>query len=309
MSSREMRHILELSPQERKDFLDSFDCVLTDCDGVLWTVFDPIPGIATTLARLRSHGKTIRYITNNSVRTLASYSTQFHSLGVDLDPVDLIHPARSIVRYLRSIRFQGLIYCLATESFKRVLREDGGFKLIDGPDDPLEESFKRIIATVHDRAPVRAVVVDVDFNVNYPKLLRAELYLRQDPTNCLLIAGATDKVLHVKRDFNLAGPGHFLEILEQSTGRRAVVLGKPGLPLAKQVVEGDEIIDPRRVLMVGDMMEQDMAFGARCGFQRLLVLSGGASREAMLQQADAECVPDYYADSLADLGELLGDRS
>lgn len=56
--------------------------------------------------------------------------------------------------------------------------------------------------------------------------------------------------------------------------------------------------------MVGDMMEQDVAFGSRCGFQRLLVLSGGASREDMMKEADGACVPDYYADSLADFGKL-----
>lgn len=298
MSSKRIRHILEFSTQERKEFIDSFDCVICDCDGVLWTVYEPIPGIADALATLRSHGKTLRYITNNSVRTFDHYGVQFRTLGITLTPSDIIHPAMAIVRHLKSIDFEGMIYCLATTPFKTVLTQ-AGFNLIDGPDDPLEESFKKIVATIHDRAPVRAVVVDVDFNLNYPKLLRAELYLKNDP-GCLLIAGAVDKVLHAKRDFDLIGPGYFLGILEHSTGRKATVLGKPGAELAQQVKTLYGVEDPRRVLFVGDMMEQDMAFASRCGFQKLLVLSGGATKEDMLQQQDVACTGDYYADSLAD---------
>ncbi|XP_065083324.1 uncharacterized protein LOC135705502 [Ochlerotatus camptorhynchus] len=303
MSSKRIRHILELTVQERKEFIESFDCVICDCDGVLWTVFEPIPGIADALATLRSHGKTLRYITNNSVRTFDHYAAQFRTLGTTLTPFDIVHPALAIVRHLKSIDFQGLIYCMATAPFKTVLT-DAGFKLIDGPDDPLEESFKKIIATIHDRAPVRAVVVDVDFNINYPKLMRAELYLKNDP-DCLLIAGATDKVLHAKRDFNLIGPGHFLDVLQQSTGRKATVLGKPGVQLAQQVKTLYGIEDPRRVLFVGDMMEQDVAFASRCGFQKLLVLSGGATQEDMMQPKDLTCTADFYADSLADFVPLF----
>lgn len=303
MSSNRVRHILELSIQERKEFVDSFDCVICDCDGVLWTVFEPIRGIADALAALRSHGKTLRYITNNSVRTFDHYAAQFQTLGTSVIPSDIIHPAVAVARHLKSIDFQGLIYCMATAPFKTVLT-NAGFKLIDGPDDPLEESFKKIISTIHDHAPVRAVVVDVDFNINYPKLLRAELYLKNDP-DCLLIGGATDKVLHAKRDFNLIGPGHFLEVLEQSTGRKATVLGKPGTQLAQQVKALYGIDDPRRVLFVGDMMEQDVAFASKCGFQKVLVLSGGATLEDMMQQKDVACTPDYYADSLADFVPLF----
>lgn len=281
----------------------SFIRVFNSHAGVLWTVFEPIPGIGQALASLRAHGKSLHYITNNSVRTFDHYAAQFRTLGVTLTPADIIHPAQAIVRHLKSIHFQGLIFCLATQPFKTVLI-NAGFELIEGPDQPLEESFKKIIATVHDRAPVRAVVIDVDFNVNYPKLLRAEMYLKND-SKCLLIAGATDKVLHARKGFNLIGPGHFLDVLEQSTGRKATVLGKPGVELASSVGDLFGIEDRGRVLFVGDMMQQDMVFASRCGFRKLLVLSGGTTKDDMLQEGDEECVPDYYADSLADLGKLF----
>uniref|UniRef100_A0A182R0U5 Pyridoxal phosphate phosphatase n=1 Tax=Anopheles farauti TaxID=69004 RepID=A0A182R0U5_9DIPT len=299
----DVRHLLELSAEESKRFVDSFDTVLVDCDGVLWTVYDTIAGADTALELFREHAKTVKFITNNSVRPFASYRQQLLALGHEVDEQDIVHPARSVVRYLRERQFDGLIYCLGTESFKVCLRE-AGYNLLDGPSQPLPESFRQIIATVHDQAPVRAVVVDVDFNLNYPKLLRAEQYLKQS-ADCLLLVGASDRTLHVRDGCTILGPGCFVEMLERATGRRAVVLGKPGYHLRGSVVEEYSLVEPARTLLIGDMLEQDMAFGSLCGFQKLLVLSGGTAKEHLATAQNTLEQPDYYADSLADFIALF----
>ncbi|XP_050075512.1 uncharacterized protein LOC126562947 [Anopheles maculipalpis] len=300
------RHILHLSKKEAKQFLDSFDTVLFDCDGVLWTVFEPIEGANVALELTREHGKCVKFITNNSVRPFASYRQQLLGLGYNAEEADIIHPARSIVHYLRARKFDGLIYCLGTENFKATLRQ-AGFELIDGPTQPLPESFHQIIATVHDDAPVRAVVVDIDFNVNYPKLMRAEMYLKRSE-DCLLIAGASDKTIHVRHGCDIIGPGWFVEMLEQAVGRRAILLGKPGYQLRAGVVQEYGLKQPSRTLLVGDMLEQDMAFGSLCGFQKLLVLSGGTTKEQMGRTNNTLQQPDYYADSVADLVQLFAEN-
>ncbi|XP_053668710.1 uncharacterized protein LOC128719109 [Anopheles marshallii] len=303
MAEHKERHILHLPAREAKQFIDSFDTVLLDCDGVLWTVFEQIEGAGAALQLFREHGKRVKFITNNSVRPFASYQQQLHALGVDVMEADIIHPARSIVQYLKSQQFEGLIYCLGTENFKATLRQ-AGFQLIDGPAQPLPESFHQIIATVHDGAPVRAVIVDIDFNANYPKLMRAEMYLKRS-ANCLLIAGASDRTIHVRDGCEIIGPGCFVEILEQAVGRRAVLLGKPGYHLRAGVVQEYGLEQPARTLLVGDMLEQDMAFGSLCGFQKLLVLSGGTTKAQMLQACNTLQEPDCYADSLADFVRLF----
>uniref|UniRef100_A0A182MVV2 Uncharacterized protein n=1 Tax=Anopheles culicifacies TaxID=139723 RepID=A0A182MVV2_9DIPT len=266
-------------------------------------VYEPIPGAGTALQLFREHGKRVKFITNNSVRPFAIYQEQFLALGVDVEEADIVHPARSIVRYLRAQRFEGLIYCLGTENFKATLRQ-AGFELLDGPSQPLPESFHQILATVHDEAPVRAVIVDIDFNVNYPKLMRAERYLKRC-ADCLLIAGASDKTIHVRDGCEIIGPGGFLGMLEQAVGRRAVLLGKPGYHLRASVVQEYGLQQPSRTLLIGDMLEQDMEFGSICGFQKLLVLSGGATKAQMLQASNSPQAPDYYAESLGDFIELF----
>ncbi len=42
-----------LSPSEVRAFMDSFDVVLADCDGVLWKGSDEIPGSAETIRMMR----------------------------------------------------------------------------------------------------------------------------------------------------------------------------------------------------------------------------------------------------------------
>lgn len=51
----------------------------------------------------------------------------------------------------------------------------------------------------------------------------------------------------------ITGPGPFYKALEQSIGRKAVVVGKPGLALADIVMRKYKIKDRKRVLFIGDM--------------------------------------------------------
>lgn len=54
---------------------------------------------------------------------------------------------------------------------------------------------------------------------------------------------------------------------------------------------------------------QDMGFGSRCGFQKLLLLSGGTSLEMLMDHKKPEELPDLYADSFADFIQVYKDIS
>lgn len=152
---------------------------------------------------------------------------------------------------------------------------------------------------------MRAVVIDVDFNLSSPKLLRAHMYLRRP--ECLLLVGATDRLLPVAKDVNIIGPGPFSSILVEASGKPALTLGKPGRQLGELLIQHYAISQPSRALMIGDMLAQDVSFGRQCGFQTLLVLSGGCTLEQLQAETDPDRIPDYYADSVADLALMLGE--
>ncbi|KAH8237664.1 hypothetical protein KR038_005222, partial [Drosophila bunnanda] len=298
------KHILQLSEEERRSFCDSFDRVFSDIDGVVWGLEHAVPHSADGYMALERIGKQLTFVTNNSVRTMDQCVRRFAKIGLQVKPEQIWHPAQSIVEYLQGIQFEGLIYIIASQPFKAVLRE-AGFKLLDGPNEFIEESFESMAKHIFDREPVRAIVIDVDFNLSCPKMLRAHMYLRHP--ECLLLIGATDRLLPVAKNVNIIGPGPFSSILVEASGKSPITLGKPGRQLGELLVQHYAISEPSRVLMIGDMLAQDVAFGREFGFQTLLVLSGGCTLEQLQAETNPRLIPDYYADSVADLALMLGE--
>ncbi|XP_055711901.1 uncharacterized protein LOC129806986 [Phlebotomus papatasi] len=301
---RQVKHILDLSNEEKLLFCKSFDTIMTDCDGVLWSALREIPGIGASINALEASGKRVIYVSNNSTRPAKEYEAKILKMGAKFRYENLVHPMLSIIYYLKKVNFQGLIYVIGTTHTKKLIRE-AGFKVLDGPNGEVEEDYMKLFRTVHDCEPVKLVIFDNDLNFNYAKFMRADLYL-QNP-ECKLIIGANDFRLPLTQDLDLPGPGPFVDALMASLppGKKPIVLGKPGEALGEVLKEQFEIKDPKRVLFVGDMITTDIKFSCNVGFQSLLVLSGGTSRDKMLASEDNSAIPDFYADSLADLSTII----
>ncbi|XP_044748300.1 glycerol-3-phosphate phosphatase-like isoform X2 [Coccinella septempunctata] len=62
-------------------FFNSFDTVLTCCEGVLWNSDKEIKGSSVTLNRLRECGKQIFFFTNNTLRTREEVVSHAEKLG------------------------------------------------------------------------------------------------------------------------------------------------------------------------------------------------------------------------------------
>ncbi|XP_037937563.1 glycerol-3-phosphate phosphatase-like [Teleopsis dalmanni] len=298
------RHILQLTSEEKRKFLNSFDNVFSDIDGVVWDLETGIPGSADGFEAIRKAGKKLDFITNNSVRPLKSYEKRFKDMNLDIDVSEVINPAKSVVEYLKDIKFNGLIYVIAGTTFKNYFK-DAGLKYIDGPNEIIQESAVEVLTHAFDRQNVDAVVIDVDFNMSSLKLIKAHVYLKNP--KCLLIAGATDLYLPVTKEWNILGPGHFANILDVSTKQNMITLGKPGKALADKIIKQYKITNPKRTLMIGDMLQQDIGFGKLCGFQTLLVLSGGCSLKEMEEETNQNQIPDYYADCVGDFINFMDD--
>ncbi|XP_019543725.3 chronophin-like [Aedes albopictus] len=312
MDKSNIRHLLDLSKEEKKAFLDSFDAVMSDCDGVVWNFTGPIPGVGKALQLLKQNGKKLAFISNNGMRTMDEYREKFQKLGIESQEHDIVHPALTTVKYLKSVGMQEAVYCIGTEVFKNYLRSDG-FTVIDGPTELLPDrgaanAVRTFASYFTDTSGPRvgAVVVDIDVNVSLAHLMKAKCYLDRNP-DCMLLVGATDYVIPLGENMDVIGPGYFIDILEKATGRKALVLGKPGHALSEFILEQFHVTHPERTLFIGDMLPQDMGFGVRCGFQKVLMLSGGTSKDMMIAHNKPEELPDYYADSFADFIQLYKD--
>uniref|UniRef100_A0A0K8UVS3 Putative 45. protein in thiaminase I 5'region n=1 Tax=Bactrocera latifrons TaxID=174628 RepID=A0A0K8UVS3_BACLA len=125
------RHILKLNGKKKREFLNSFDRIFSDVDGVVWARDEYIPRAAEGFKALANAGKKFSFVTNNGVRTMSEYAQRFKELGIEFNASEFVYPAKSVVQYLDSIRFKGLIYVMATDNFKNSLRE-AGYEFIFG---------------------------------------------------------------------------------------------------------------------------------------------------------------------------------
>ncbi|XP_062550326.1 uncharacterized protein LOC134215095 [Armigeres subalbatus] len=312
MDKSQIKHLLDLSKEEKKAFLNSFDGIMSDCDGVVWNFTGPIPGVDDALQLLKKDGKKLSFISNNGMRTMEEYRQKFQKLGVESQEYDIVHPGLTTVKYLKSIDMQDAVYCIGAGVFKDYLRS-AGFTVLDGPTERIPDddtakalrSFAGFFASTNEPR-VGAVVVDIDVNVSLTQLMKAKCYLDRNP-DCLLLAGATDYIIPLGEKMDVIGPGYFIDLLENVTGRKALVLGKPGHALSEFILEQFHVTHPERTLFIGDMLPQDIGFGTLCGFQKLLMLSGGTSKAMMLAHNKPEELPNYYADSFADFVQLYKD--
>ena len=63
--------------------------ILLDVDGVLHVSGDPIPGAVEAVARLRSAGHRLRFVTNNSTRSRAALAEELREMGFVLEDDEL----------------------------------------------------------------------------------------------------------------------------------------------------------------------------------------------------------------------------
>uniref|UniRef100_A0A7G3AXI2 Putative pyridoxal phosphate phosphatase n=1 Tax=Lutzomyia longipalpis TaxID=7200 RepID=A0A7G3AXI2_LUTLO len=286
------------------NFMNSFDTVMTDCDGVIWFGLGEVPGVGAALNALEECGKRVVYVSNNSTRPTKDYKKKIEKLGAKFQEENLVHPMVAIIDYLNKTNFKGLIYSFATECANNRLRE-AGYEVLDGPVGKVEENHEKILKSVNDGAPVRLVIAESDLNFNLAKFWRADIYLKHP--ECDLIVGAYDRRIPVTQDFDIPGQAPIINCLVGSlpAGKRPIILGKPGVDLGEILMSRYNIKDHKRVLFVGDLICTDIKFASNVGFQSLLVLSGGITRERMLANKDTTAIPNYYADSISDFTTLI----
>ena len=70
-----------MTDTEVSTWFDSFDTVMTDCDGVLWVGAEPISGSPEMINRFRDLGKRVFFVTNNSTKHRREYKTKLDKLG------------------------------------------------------------------------------------------------------------------------------------------------------------------------------------------------------------------------------------
>ncbi|KAL3266944.1 hypothetical protein HHI36_011094 [Cryptolaemus montrouzieri] len=299
-------NLLNLSKQAFWRYLHTFDTVLTSCEGVLWNDDREIKGSAATLNRLREIGKQIFFITNNSRRTREEVVRHAEKMGFIIHKNEVISSSYLIAYYLTEMKFSGTVYVVGSRGLVEELNAVGIKHIGTGPDIAIG-TIPEVYDNVYIDPSVTAVVVGLDEHFSYVKIIKASTYL-QNP-NCEFLAASFEERRSGFIPKVFPATGAILTAIETCSGRKAKILGKPGVFLAEYLTRR-HCVDSQRSLFIGDRLRVDMLLGYRCNFQTLLVLSGLTKREdlnrkrrSITSETKAEDIllPNLYTKALEDI--------
>ncbi|XP_036326662.1 glycerol-3-phosphate phosphatase-like isoform X1 [Rhagoletis pomonella] len=296
-------NLLELPPGKVKEWLDGFDAVITDCDGVLWVYSNVIEGAVDTMNRFKTIGKKIFFCTNNSTKTRQQLLEKSHSMGFDITAEGMISSAHSTAAYLKARDFQKKVYVIGAGGITGEL-DAVGIKHSDIGPDVMNGTLAEYLATSFCKdAEIGAVVVGFDEHFSFCKMIKAASYL--DNPECLFIATNTDERFPMP-GMVIPGSGSFVRAVQTCAEREPFVIGKPNPSICEWLIN-EGTIDPARTLMIGDRCNTDILLGFNCGFQTLLVGTGIHKLndvEAWKNSDDPEqkkLIPDVFLPKLGDL--------
>ncbi|XP_059486201.1 glycerol-3-phosphate phosphatase [Neocloeon triangulifer] len=290
-------------------FLDSFDTVLTDCDGVLWLENNVLHSANEVLNRLQDMGKKVFYVTNNSTKTREEYVTKCANLGFNAEKSSIISTSYLAASYLKNLGFDKKVYVVGSEGVTKEL-EAHGISHTGVGRDHISESVAHHLENNFSLDPeVGAVVVGFDLHISYPKMMKAASYLFKKET--IFIATNTDEQFpHHSGEIVIPGTGSIVAAIQTCAGRLPIVMGKPN-PTIKDVISKSHNLDPARTLMIGDRCNTDILLGTRCGFSTLLVLTGVTQLNEVREWEKSDdpehhqLIPDFYLEKLGDILQLF----
>ena len=251
-----------------------FDALVCDLDGVIYRGDTVIEGAPEAVSRLRSSGVRLLFCTNNSRATVSQYVQKLQGLGIDVAPEEILTSATVTAETLQQRGFAGkTAIVVGGEGITQALSD----VCISVKTDPK--------VTMSD-----LVVVGWDPEFVYDDLKRAASAARRGAE---LIA-TNDDATFPAADGLWPGTGAILAAIETASGCRAEVMGKPHPPMmeaAERRLQG-----ARRIAIVGDRPDTDLAGGMARGWMTILVLSGVTEEDGARSLAER---PDRIISSIA----------
>jgi HAD superfamily hydrolase (TIGR01450 family) len=245
-----------------------------DLDGCVWTGDVLMPGAADVLALLRSQGRRVSFLTNNSRARANTLQAKLERLGVQVDMHEVLTPLEILGEVIAERYGTARVLAIGGPELEQAIL-DGGHGLV-----PVER-FRE--ATV--------VVVGNDFALSYERLTAAA---RAAAGGAAFLTPNIDPRLPVEDGEFLPGCGAIAEAVATAAGVRPVVIGKPEPPLFELALRRMEVKETEAV-MVGDSVDSDVRGARRVGMTAVLFAPAGGP----------DGVAHYMVRSMAQLKRLL----
>jgi glycerol-1-phosphatase len=259
---------MSLSPLLRR-----YDHVLLDLDGCVWVEDELTFGAREAIAELRSAGKALAFVTNDSRRSPEEYVRKLWALGLQASLEEVVTVGAAI-QFLLAERLSGTpTFVIGSPAVFRHVA-DSGQRIVNGT--PRATEAELVVVAGHD---------GFDFEE-----LRIATQALLDGAE--MIAADRDRTFPTA-DGHRPGTGPIVAALEYATGVPARIIGKPEPVIVRTAMDR---LGPGRALMIGDRLDSDLGGAAAAGLDGAIVLTGVTTRDEA--QAASDPSPVAVADTL-----------
>ncbi len=255
-----------------KKIFDNTKAILFDLDGTIYVGDTLIGKVKQTLSAIRKKGIKIIYVSNNSSRTQLQYKNKLKKLGI-YNKNDIIYTSLdATIDYIKENYGEKTVYPICTKVVKKYLIRHG--------------------VKIKQKADIFLLTFDKE--LTYRKLKLASDLINEGK---LYIATHPD-VTCPAEPYYIPDVGSFIKMFERATSRLPdVIVGKPNEIMAKEICI-HLALKKEEIVMVGDRLYTDVAFGVNNGFKSVLVLSGETTNE-IYNNSDIKA--DIVLDSVNDI--------
>jgi HAD superfamily hydrolase (TIGR01459 family) len=253
---------------------DRFDHVLLDQWGTLHEGKAVFPAARECVTRLREDGKRVLVLSNSGKRA-SSNQERLATLGLSPEAYDGILSSGEVTWSGLHARAHEPFTGLGRACF--LITRDGDRSIVDGLD-------LTIVTDVQEADFI--LLGGLDDAAAEPERWRE--WLSTAATRRLpMLCANPDLVMFGARGL-IPAPGA-LAAFYQRLGGTATYVGKPHAPMFTAALERLGNPDPRRVLVIGDSLDHDIA-GGRAAAMLTLLISSGAHRETLADAAELPAI-------------------
>ncbi len=262
---------------DKTELLRSKKLYLFDMDGTLYLGDQLYPFTIPLLKKLKDTGRKYLFMTNNSSKSVDDYVKKLEKLGISATREDFLTSSQATAYYLKEHHPGRRLYVCGTQSLKQELQTEGF---------PITESVE----------DTEVIVMGFDTELTFQKLQDVSYLLSTRP-RIPYIATNPDYVCPTEFG-SVPDCGSVCDMIFNATGKRPVVIGKPG-PLMPQLAMRRWGFPREETALVGDRIYTDIKSGLNAGITSILVLSGETTKEILAMSDDK---PHLV---LSDAGQIL----
>jgi len=246
--------------------------LLIDMDGVIYGGDFLIPGADTFIARLLKDEIPFTFMTNNSQRTPLDAVRKLRRLGIEVTENHIYTSAMATSQFLASQVPKGTAYVLGEGGLLNSLH-DHGLSLVDSEPDFVVLGEGRNFTLEMVQKAVDMILAGAKF-----------ITTNRDPSP-------------KKTGWNNLGIAATTAMIEEATGVKAFVVGKPG-PVMMRSARKFISLETAQTTVIGDTMDTDIQGGVQMGYHTILVLSGISKNDELQKYAFK---PDLIVNSVDDI--------